>query len=65
MSISRYVDGWFEETGGLPIAEVEPDHACQEFLPSDGVILVPSYPDSGKSHSSLGETINMVRDLLA
>lgn len=65
MSISRYVDDWFEGKGSLPIVEVEPDHACQEFLPTEGVILVPPVERSGKYHSSLEETIDMVRDLLA
>ncbi|MGP6174432.1 hypothetical protein [Corynebacterium sp. A21] len=65
MSISNSFDAWLEERGLTPIVEVVPDHSCQEFLPADGVILVPADGISGKSHTSLGETIELLRELLA
>ncbi|MGD7001948.1 hypothetical protein [Corynebacterium halotolerans] len=64
MSISHFIDDWFDATGSLPIVEVEPDHECQEFLPEEGVILVPTVPGSGVEHTTTDDAAELVRDLL-
>lgn len=64
MSISRYVDSWFEENGAKPIAEVEPDHSCQQFLPSDDVIIIAKNSQSGTDHTDLDAARNLVGKLL-
>lgn len=64
MSISRYVDSWFEENGAKPIAEVEPDHSCQQFLPSEDVIIIAKSPESGADHTDLDTVRDLVGKLL-
>lgn len=64
MSISHVVDEWFENNGVQPIVEVEPDHACQIFLPEGGVILSLSSHSGESGHTSPDVAAELVRDLL-
>lgn len=65
MSISHFVDDWFEDNGLQPIVEVEPDHACQVFLPEDGVILSAVDYSSESRHTAPDVAVELVRDFLA
>lgn len=52
MSISRFFDAWMADRGIEPEAEVVPDHACQVFLPMDGVRIIPGGRDGEQHHMS-------------
>lgn len=64
MSISHFVDDWFEDRGLKPIVEVEPDHACQVFLPEEGVILSRFGGEGESRHTSPEMAAELVQDLL-
>lgn len=64
MSISHFVDDWFAEQGLKPVVEVEPDHACQVFLPEEGVILSQITRGGESQHTSPEAAAELVRDLL-
>ncbi|ANE04713.1 hypothetical protein [Corynebacterium crudilactis] len=67
MSISRDFDAWMEEQGIISEAEVVPDHACQVFLPVEGVRISLKQMEGEKDHSQvirLEEARGLISDLL-
>ncbi|BAU96831.1 hypothetical protein N24_2569 [Corynebacterium suranareeae] len=67
MSISRDFDAWMDERGIVAEAEVIPDHACQVFLPMEGVRISLKQTEGEQQHNKsarLEAARAMVSDLL-
>ncbi|MBD8031213.1 hypothetical protein [Corynebacterium gallinarum] len=50
MSISRDFDAWMAARGIVPEVEIVPDHACQVFLPSEGVRISLRHTEGEEDH---------------
>lgn len=67
MSISRDFDAWLEDRGIVAEAEVIPDHACQVFLPVEGVRISLKQMEGEQGHNNSDEleaARNLLTDLL-
>ena len=64
MSISRDFDAWMAANGIVPEVEIVPDHACQVFLPSDGVRISLDHAEGEEGHT-LPAALSEARDLIS
>lgn len=64
MSISRDFDAWMADNGIVPEVEIVPDHACQVFLPSDGVRISLGQVEGEGEHTS-SVVLSEARDLIS